>query len=309
MGDYIREKVYFNTTPDIRVPAYVLLPKRRKSSSPAIIALHDHGAMYYWGKEKIVETEADKHPVLKEFKEKYYGGRSYTTDLVRQGYVVIAIDMFYWGERRTDFRLVSQHQREMTGEPGSVEYVQKHNELSARHVETLARAITLAGSTWAGIMFWDDIRTVDYLLTRPEVDPNWIGCVGLSVGGFRSDFLVALDPRIRIAGVVGWMTTYRDCFPHHIYNTVGHMKLIPGIHRLMDLPDMMALAIPRPLMIVDGLQDGLFSRKGVENAYDKIRRAYEAAGFPDRFETRTYDGPHEFNTEMQEEVWEFLEDW
>src|SRR5438876_2301568 len=55
-GDYMREKVYFNTTPHIRVPAFVLVPKKAKLPAPAIVALHDHGGFYFWGKEKIVET-------------------------------------------------------------------------------------------------------------------------------------------------------------------------------------------------------------------------------------------------------------
>ena len=92
--------MYFNTTPDLRVPAYVLVPKGpRPAPAPAIVALHDHGGFYLWGKEKLVEID-DEHPVLTEFKQRYYGGRSIATDLARQGYVVVVIDMFYWGERR-----------------------------------------------------------------------------------------------------------------------------------------------------------------------------------------------------------------
>lgn len=309
MGDYIREKVYFNTTPDIRVPAYVLIPKNGKFPAPAVVALHDHGAMYYWGKEKIVATDADDHPVLQEFKRVSYGGNSFTTDLVRKGYVVITIDMFYWGERRTDFRLVDYLSRRMEHEPGSVDDVKTHNRLSAEHIEALARAVQLTGCTWPGIMFWDDVRTVDYLLTRSEVDPDRIACMGLSVGGFRSNFLVALDPRIKVAVPVCWMTAYRDLIPKNVYNTVGWMKLIPGLHPLLDLPDIMALAIPRPLMIIEGEQDGLFPRAGVERAFDRISKAYAKAGYADRFVPKSYDTPHEFNLEMQRDALAFLDRW
>jgi dienelactone hydrolase len=309
MGTYIREKVYFNTTPQIRVPAYLLIPKNVKTPAPAIVALHDHGAMYYWGKEKIVATEADNHPVLKDFKAKYYGGNSFTTDLVNAGFVVIAIDMFYWGERRTDFRQVPAFRDRCVDPPGGEEDVRRHNQLSAEHLETLARAIFLSGHTWAGIMFWDDLRTVDFLATRPEVDPNRIGCVGLSVGAFRSNFLVALDPRIQAAVSVCWMTTFRDLYPDHILNTAGWMKMIPGIHADLDLPDIMALAIPRPLLVIDGKQDGLFPRTGVDNAYDKIARAYSKAGVSGRFRPHTYDTPHLFNRQMQEEVLEWFKKW
>src|SRR5437588_46689 len=98
-GNYLREKIYFNTTPDIRLPAYLLIPKHGKLPAPAIVALHDHGGFYFWGKEKLVETE-NEHPVLTDFKRLYYGGRSLATEPVRQGYVVLVTDMFYWGERR-----------------------------------------------------------------------------------------------------------------------------------------------------------------------------------------------------------------
>ena len=66
-GDYVEEHVEFSTTPDLRVPATVLIPKGLKGKAPAIVALHDHGGFYLWGREKIVETEGE-HPALTEFK-------------------------------------------------------------------------------------------------------------------------------------------------------------------------------------------------------------------------------------------------
>src|SRR5437870_11433018 len=67
-GDYVQEKVYFNTTPDLRVPAYVLIPKKAKRPLPGIVALHDHGGFYLWGKEKLVEDPED-HPTLTAFQK------------------------------------------------------------------------------------------------------------------------------------------------------------------------------------------------------------------------------------------------
>ena len=89
-GEYVREKVWFNTTPDLRVPAFVLVPKHAPKPAPAIVALHDHGGFYLWGKEKIVEMP-DEHPVLTEFKRTYYGGaqhrqRTRQAGIYRRGY-------------------------------------------------------------------------------------------------------------------------------------------------------------------------------------------------------------------------------
>jgi hypothetical protein len=66
-GDYFREKIWFSTTPDVRVPAFVLVPKNAPKRAPAMVALHDHGGFYLWGKEKIVEMTGE-NPVLTDFR-------------------------------------------------------------------------------------------------------------------------------------------------------------------------------------------------------------------------------------------------
>ena len=90
----------FNTTPDLRVPAYVLIPKGLKRPAPAVVALHDHGGFYFWGKEKIVEVD-ERAPVADRVQaavttraraspRSWPGGATSSS----------SIDMFYWGERR-----------------------------------------------------------------------------------------------------------------------------------------------------------------------------------------------------------------
>ncbi len=107
-GDYFREKVWFNTTPDVQVPAFVLVPKHAPKRAPAIVALRDHGGFYLWGKEKIVALP-DEHPALADFRKQYYGGRSIAIELVRQSYVVVVIGMFNGGERWTSFPSPCRH--------------------------------------------------------------------------------------------------------------------------------------------------------------------------------------------------------
>ena len=85
-------------------------------------------------------------------------------------------------------------------------------------------------------MLWDDIRTLDYLASRPEVDASRLGCVGLSVGGYRSFLLAALDERIKAAVDVGWMTSFASQIKEHVTNTVGLSFHINGLYRYMDLP-------------------------------------------------------------------------
>ena len=304
-GEYWREKIYFNTTPDIRVPAYMLIPKEGPQRKPAVVMLHDHGAFFVWGKEKVVGLE-DEHPSLTEFKRTYYGGRNVAEELVRRGFVVIAIDMFYWGERR--MLLPGDPSRWHTPAQMSADDIMEFNRRSSAGTTLTATGLFEAGITWSGVMFMDDIRTVDYLLPRPEVDPERIGCCGLSVGGFRAAHLAGLDPRIKAAVVVGWMSAYEPMLKSHL-TSIGFMKVIPGLYQHMDLPDIASMNVPGGLMVINGTQDRLFPLDGVDAAFDKIAAVYARAGVPERFRGVLYDGPHEFNTAMQEEAFAWLEQW
>jgi dienelactone hydrolase len=304
-GEYVQERVHFNTTPDIRVPAFVLIPKNAPLPAPGIVALHDHGGFYLWGKEKLVALD-DENPVLTDFKRQYYAGQSIASELARAGYVVVVIDMFYWGERRM---LLADDAPDWRERPRSVtkERIEAFDRRSSQGEQLVGRSIFSAGFTWAGVMFWDDVRTVDYLLTRPEVDPRRIGCVGLSLGGVRSAHVAALDDRIKAAVVVGWMTSFPTQLKRRVVNTIGFTKLVPGLYRYLDYPDVASLAMPTPLLVINGSKDELFELSGVHASFEKLAACYRKAGVPERLRTRLYDTPHEFNREMQTEAWGWLE--
>lgn len=302
-GDYIEEYLTFQTTPDLRVPAYVLIPKDVALPAPGLVVLHCHGGAYVWGKEKVVAVE-NEHASLSEFKQRLYEGASIATELVRRGYVVITIDMFYWGERR----MLLDDDPPSYREPQrmSVEEIAAFNRRSSLNEQLVARSLMTAGITWPGVMLWDDMRTLDYLASRPEVDRQRLGCVGLSVGGYRSFLLAALDQRIKAAVDVGWMTSFASNIRRHVLNTVGLTFHIPGLYRYFDLPDLAALIAPRSLLVINGSQDALFPRDGVEKAFQKIEACFRKAGAAERQRCRLYDAPHQFNRAMQAEAWEWL---
>ena len=302
-GDYIEEYLTFQTTPDLRVPGYVLIPKKASLPAPGLVVLHCHGGAYVWGKEKVVAVD-NEPAVLSEFKNQLYEGASIATELVKRGYVVITIDMFYWGERRMllegDAPSFRAPQRMTSRE------VEEFNRRSSQNEQLVARSLMTAGITWPGVVLWDDLRTLDYLASRPEVDRRRLGCVGLSVGGYRSFLLAALDDRIKAAVDVGWMTSYASNIRRHVINTVGFTFHIPGLYRYLDLPDLAALIAPRSVLVMNGSNDALFPRDGVEKAFAKIESCFRKAGVPDRQRCRWYDVPHQFNREMQAEAWEWL---
>ena len=303
-GDYVQEELTFQTTPDVRVPAYLLIPKTGPRPAPAVLVLHCHGGFYVWGKDKVAARE-DEHPVLREFKQQLYQGRSIATELVRRGYVVLTIDMFYWGERRMlldEDPPSYRDARKMTSDE-----IAAFDRRSQQSEQLVARSLLAAGITWPGVMLWDDLRSLDYLLSRSEVDPRRLACVGLSVGAYRSFVLAALDPRIKAAVAVGWMSSLGTHIRRHVVNSIGLTFQIVGLYRYLDLPDLAALIAPRSVLVINGSKDQLFPPEGVQTAFEKIERCFNKAGVPDRQQCRLYDAPHEFNVRMQTEAWEWLE--
>ena len=305
--DYVEEYLTFQTADDVRVPAYVLVPKNARLPAPAVVVLHSHDGLYLWGKEKVVEDEQE-HPYLAAFKARSYGGKSIAAELARRGYVVMTIDMFYWGERRM---VLDDDPPAYRDRPATIteEEIRAFNQRASQSESLVARSLLTAGISWPGLLLWDDIRTLDYLAGRPDVDSKRLGCVGLSVGGYRSFLLAALDDRIKAAVDVGWMTSLGSQIKQHVINTVGLSFHINGLYRYFDLPDLAALIAPRAVLVINGSQDRLFALDGVKAAFDKVARCYAKAGVPDRQRCRLYDAPHQFNLDMQGEAWEWLRRW
>jgi dienelactone hydrolase len=306
-GDYIREHLTFHTAPEVEVPAYLFLPNRARLPAPAVLALHDHSGLYYWGKEHIVETE-NEHPMLTEFRKARYDAQSYPAALAQHGYVALTIDMYYFGDRRLILdedleRGINDHSKREGEE--TINWINDRNN-KVEHV--IYKNMIDAGFTWAGVLVWDDIRSIDYLQTRPEVDPKRIACTGLSVGGFRTNFLAALDSRIKAACVAGWMTSFHSLLPRYESYTVPE-GWPPGLLDDLDYPDVGSLTMPNPLMVVHGWQDSLFPPEGVRAAFASLAQGYEAIGKPERFKTVTFDGPHKFPLEAQKEMIEWFDRW
>lgn len=298
MGDFVREKILFSTTPWFRVSAYVHIPKNLNGRAPAIVDLHSHGGMFLFGKEKVIDFGRN-HPVMTEYHKVNYGGRPTATALARRGYVVITIDAFPFGERRvmmdTDLALGWERANY------SADDVKRLNDRCRSKESTVVKSLAYAGLTWPGITAWDDIRTVDYLTTRPEVDPARIGCVGVSFGGWRSLFLAGLDDRIAAGCVVGFMSTVKPMIRRHM-DTHSFVHFVPTLHRYLDLPDVVALRAPQPLLVLQCRQDGLFPPSGMEESVARIAAIYKKAGAEDRFSGRFYDVPHRFDVPMQEDA-------
>ncbi len=306
---YTRYRVRYSVTSDRKTEAFLLIPDGLTQPAPAVVALHCHSGFYYYGKEKITETE-NPPKILQNLIDGTYGGRPFADELARRGFVVLVPDAFYFGSQRIQPDAMPDERvpdlKKYT--PGSDGYIRSFHMYSGRQEELTAKSIFAAGSTWPGILFQGDRASVDYLLTRPEVDPGRIGCMGLSIGGFRSAHLFALDPRIKAAVVAGWMVTYRSLLFDHVKNHTW-MVYIPGQQAWLDLPDVVTLNAPNPLMVINCSQDNLFSMEGMKAAETKIAEVYTRMGAADRFRCKYYDEPHSLKIPAQNDAIAWLELW
>ena len=139
-----------------------------------------------------------------------------------------------------------------------------------------------------------------------EVDAERIGCLGVSLGGWRTLFLAGLDDRIAAACVVGFMSTVQPMIERHI-DTHSFAHFVPGLHQHLDLPDVVALRAPLPLLVQQCRQDGLFPVQGMEDSLTKIGAIYQKAGAKEKFSGRFYDVPHRFDVAMQNDAFTWLD--
>ena len=294
-----------------RVPAYLLVPTGGKPPYPAVVALHDHGGYFYHGKEKLVDNNPE-HAALIAFRKQYYGGRAYAPELARRGFVVLAIDAFYWGERRLRYEQGGppEFQRQIAGlKPEQPEYVAAVNRYFSQRTAELNTWMNHCGTNWLSILNHDDRRSVDLLCSLREVAKDRIGCVGLSIGGFRATYLAGMEPRIRAAVIVGWMTelatTLELTHPAH-----ANLPAAFGLHAGLDHPDIASLGAPNCAIFVQRCgRDRLFTHAGMQGAAEKIATVYRDMGKPERYRWKFFDVPHQFNVEMQEEAFEWLSRW
>lgn len=295
-----------------RTFAWVLKPEGVKGPLPGVVALHDHGGFKYYGKEKIADGPDPTHPVLLPFREEYYGGRAFANALAREGFVVLVPDVFLWGSRRFPLETIAEvdpSARELLqrwqSEEHDAELIHRYNAIAAGHEHLVEKYCHLLGTTLAGVVSYEDRVAVNYLRSRPDVQAEAIGCIGLSGGGARSALLQATCDHIRAAVIVGMMCTFAENLDH---NVVTHtwMVLPWGWARYGEYPDIAACRAPSPLMVQYDEEDPLFTLKGMRDAHERIAEHYHRAGAPENYVGEFYPGGHKFDLPMQSSAFAWL---
>ena len=280
-------KIVFNLTEWSRVPAYLLIPEG-EGPFPAIVMLHDHGAHFTIGKEKMVRPFGVSQEMAQDADKwvaKYYDGRYVGDDYAAQGYVVLAVDALYWNER---------------GRQEGADYDGQ---------QALAANLMQMGMNWAGVITYDDVRSVEFLASLPLVDCHRIGALGFSMGAHRAWMLAALTDLVKAGAAVCWMNTTEYLMTLTNNQNKGgsaYAMLVPGLRLWMDYPDVASIACPKPMLFFNGSRDKLFPLDGTEDAYRILRDVWESQKAGDRLVTKLWDSAHFFSKAMQAETLEFF---
>ncbi|MDQ3250133.1 MAG: hypothetical protein M3Q45_13110, partial [Chloroflexota bacterium] len=289
--------------------ALLLKPANATGKLPGVVGLHDHGGHKFFGLHKITHTDALVHPLMAAHQSSY-GGVAWANELAKRGYVVLVHDAFAFGSRRVRLADVPDTIRNGVSDPDWADSagIQAYNNWAGGHESIMAKALFCAGTTWPGVVLGEDQRAVDVLCARPEVDTTRIGCCGLSGGGLRTVLLGGMDERIRCAVCVGMMTTWRDYLLHKAH-THTWMIYVPHLAHELDYPEILGLRVPQPTLVLNDIEDPLFTLPEMQRADTILGEVYAKAGASDRYRCYFYPGGHKFDLPMQAEAFAWFDQW
>lgn len=282
--DYVRRKYRMETLPDVWMPFWVLIPEKIKGAAAdycdakAMIAIPAHGA----NKNTVcgIAENPEEEKKIRECPAECYG-----LEFVKRGYLVFCPDPPGYGERREPLPAEDQV---FTGRQE-----RSPLECSCKDLAQTAEAFDLS---LTALEIWDLMRLVDFVCefdgVKHQGESAVIGCAGFSGGGQYAMWLAALDLRLSLAVVSGYVHGYPDSL---LECHLCPCNYAPGLWKLGDISDICSLIAPRPLFVENGIGDvenGPCGICGPIRQVEKIREAYEMFGRSDRLEHFMPEGPH-----------------
>lgn len=208
----------------------------------------------------------------------------------QHGFVVICFDPVGQGERR---QLIGDRPHTIRQPRG------EHNAIGVAPI--------LLGRTLASMMVWDGMRGIDYLCSRADVDPQRIGCTGISGGGNLTSYLMAFDQRIVAAAPGCFMTTHR-----RKNETPGpgdaEQNLFAQIRNGFDHPDFILTRAPKPTLILAATRDYV-PIEGTWEAFRQAKRLYTRLGNAERVDLIEAHEKHGFTRPLREGSVRFMARW
>lgn len=273
---YTRLRMEMRTEPGVIMSFYVLIPDG-KGPFPAVICAHGHSS---GGKEAVAGIRTNPHVAKVIDKHHYDYGRRF----VQAGAIAFCPDARGFGERRE--RLAAEAAK---AEPLVA---------SCRWINQMAYPL---GQTVTGMWTWDILALARYIVTRKDVLPGQLACVGLSGGGLQTLWASALDEEnlIQAAVVSGYFYGYRESLLVRHGNC--SCNYVPHLYEQVDMGDLGALVAPRPLLIETGDKDKLNGESGVKNVKSQVaitRKAYTTFGARKNLVHDLFAGEHVWHGEV-----------
>ncbi len=277
-GDYRIEKVIFQSLPQVYVTANLYIPQRHRPPYPGIIVPLGHA----------------------ENGKSFYYYQYVCQTLARKGYVALAFDPFGQGERR-------QYLDPRTGK-GLYGSTAEHS--------LAGKPMLLFGSQFEQYRVWDGIRAVDYLLSRPEVDPERIGCTGQSGGGTMTLYLAALEPRIKVAAASdgNYENLAGPSYAPPGGTADAEQNIVGSLPEGIDRGDLLLAFAPKPLLILYSRTDSGFTYsptyvKGTQEVYREVRAAYSLLGAGNKVKLFGSPLPHDYDFFNRREAYGWFNRW
>ena len=296
-----------------RIKAYLLVPEGDEKH-PAIVMLHDHGARFDIGKEKLVKPMAsvldkgeDDHIMRssRQWIDKNFDGVYLADALASLGYVVLVADALYWGERSSED---AQRWSELTYGTAQKDKATKDTIKALKNrvydgQEELYNELYARDIIWAEKMLRDDVASVRLLKSLPYVDKERIGAFGFSMGAHRCWMLAAFCRDIRCGVALSWMTTLDR--EERMKASDYSMAVMP-MREQMDFGDIGQFLAPKPMLFLSGTEDHLFPKEKVTVAFEKLKSHY--SNCPENLETRFFEGGHHCGKDVQSDIVSYFEE-
>jgi len=264
---YRIEKVLFESRPGFLVAANLYLPRRLGRPAPGVVGACGHAA------------QGKTYPLYQEFCQR----------LALAGFVALIYDPVSQGER--------DQYLGVEGRDIVARCTQAHN--------MMGKQLELVGESLSMWRAWDGIRALDYLLSRPEVDPRHVGMTGNSGGGTMTTWLWAIEERFTMAAPSCFVTTFLSNLENEL--PADCEQYPPGVLGAgLEMADFFIARAPAPVLIL-GQHHDFFDRRGHQETCNEVRRFYELLGAPDDC-MACFRGshPHGFFHENQEEMVAFF---
>lgn len=218
-------------------------------------------------------------------KKEFIQGRSafqdppYAEALARAGYAGLCIDSWAFGERR------------------------------GRTESTIFKHMLWHGQVMWGMMVFDSIRALDYLVSRPDVDGSRIGAMGLSMGSTMSWWVAALDERVKVCVDLCCLTDFEELIAINGLDSHGVYYYVPSLLKHFSTASINSLIAPRPHLAVAGIYDGLTPPRGLDRVDEALKKTYAEAGAPEAWKLSKYDIGHFETAAMRAEIMKWLAKW